>query len=277
MKPNAEKSDMLKQKIINNGYVIIDFQCLNNIHKIQEMMKQLWMFDPVELHQQHFDDAERMLKIKKAKDEIIKNDFIKKLLLENLQVFDFLFSDDIDVQANIHLRVSRPNQESDLVDWHRDTFYGNSLWEVGCWFPIFQLEEGVGLTIVQHSHLEEAKNIHFVDEHNPFRRSVTKGSIANDLGYVYAPKIDDAIAEINQSSVRLLSPKVGQAIFFFGHMIHRAQNNSNKTRISIDVRVKNMFAPTNTKPGYYQPLTRGCVAQYAESMEKLEQEVLCGN
>lgn len=75
----------------------------------------------------------------------------------------------------------------------------------------------------------------------------------------------------------IISPKVGQAIFFFSHMIHRAQNNSDKTRISIDVRVKNMFAPTNTKPGCYQPLTRGCVAQYAEKMQKNEQEVLCGN
>ncbi|GEM_PF-3218506 len=277
MKPSAEQSELLKQMMIRDGYIIIDLQYVDYIHKIQEIIHTSWMFNPVGLHQQNLDDEMRILKIKQAKDLVVKNDFIKKLLLENLHLFDFLFSQDIDLQTNIHLRVSRPNQESDLVNWHRDTFYGNSLWEIGFWFPVFPLENDVGLTIVKQSHLEKANNIRSVEEQNPFRRSVKKGSIANELGYVYAPKIDDAIAAIDQSTVRLLSPKVGQAIFFFGHMIHRAQNNSDKTRISIDVRVKNMFAPTNTKPGYYQPLTRGCVAQYVEKMQKLEQEVLCGN
>lgn len=58
-------------------------------------------------------------------------------------------------------------------------------------------------------------------------------------------------------------------IIFFRHMVHRAQNASQNTRISIDVRVKNMLAKTNTKPGYYQPLTRGVVSRYVEKMEAI--------
>lgn len=275
MKFDAQQSEILKQKMIRDGYIIADFQQLECIYKIQEKIKLLWKFDPVLLHQHHLDDELRLLKIKQIKDDIVKNQLVKSLLFENIHLFDFLFGSDIDVQDNIHLRLSRPNMECDLVDWHRDTFYGNSLWEVIVWFPIFPLEDGVGLTIVENSHLEVAKNVRFIEDKNSFRKNVVKGSIANEIGYVYAPKTDDSIESIDSASIKLLSPRVGQAILFFGHIIHRAQNHSTKTRISIDVRMKNMFAPTNTKPGYYQPLTRGCVAQYVEKMES--KGVLCGN
>lgn len=277
MKPNEKQSDDLNNKIINDGYIILDFKNIKCITDIQNTISHELQCDPVNFHHYVFDDQERLLKIKQVKDVLVKNNLLPKLLSENLNSFHFLFGSDIDIQSDIHLRISRPNQENDFIAWHRDTFYGNSFWELNFWLPVFPLESGAGLVIVRGSHLETARNIQFVEEQNYFRKQVVKGSIANELGYVYAPKSDDSISAINQSFIELISPKVGQVIVFFGHMIHRAQNNSDKTRISIDVRVKNMLAPTNTKPGYYQPLARGCVAQYVDRMENLQKEVLCGN
>ncbi len=271
---NSQKKNF---EILNDGFVIVNFNNIEYITAIQNEIKETFLINPMELHYQDIADSCRLNLIKKAKDSIVKKELVRNLLSANIDSFGMLFGPDIDIQSDIHLRISRPNQENDFISWHRDSFYGNSLWELNFWFPVFPLEPGAGLAVVEGSHLEKANNIQFVEEQNSFRKQVTKGSIANELGYVYAPKSDDAIAAIDQSSVRLLSPKVGQAIFFFGHMIHRAQNTSDKTRISIDVRVKNMLAPTNTKPGYYQPLTRGCGAQYVEKMQKLEQEVPCGN
>ena len=66
----------------------------------------------------------------------------------------------------------------------------------------------------------------------------------------YGIRIEDTV---------LVSPKIGQGILFFGCLLHRAQNFSNKTRISLDVRLCNSYAPRCEKPGYYEPLYRGLI------------------
>lgn len=263
----------------NNGYVIVDFENTDYIDIIQQQIKHCFNLNPVELHCNTMNDDQRLQLIKKAKDVLVENEVVKHLLFSNADTFRRLLGPDIDIQSDIHLRVSRPNQEGDLISWHRDTFYGNTHWELNFWFPIFPLEEGAGLVVVENSHLMPAKKIHHIEDENPFRKQVKKGSIANEIGFVYAPKCDDTILNIEKEKTKLLSPKVGQAVFFFGHMVHRAQNLSTKTRISIDVRIKNMLAPTNTKPGYYQPLIRSDIAKYVEKIQimEMENEAMCGN
>jgi hypothetical protein len=93
-----------------------------------------------------------------------------------------------------------------------------------------------------------------------------KGSLANELGYTYAPKVDDAIATCDPAQIKLLTPQVGQGILFFTNMAHRACNTSPSTRVTIDLRIKKMFAPTNTRPGYFEPLLRGPMSSCVEKM-----------
>lgn len=266
--------------LFKNGYVILDFENKNHIYTIQEEIKSVFGFDPTLFHQQKIDDAERLLLVKTAKDIIVQKEFVKSCVLANAGCFTTLLGPDIDIQSDIYLRVSRPNHEGDFINWHRDTFYGNSHWELNFWLPIFPLEEGAGLLMVDGSHSSPADNVRHVEEQNIFRKQVIKGSLANELGYLYAPKSDDvidSIAETDSSKIKLLTPRVGQAVFFFAHCVHRAQNLSSKTRVSIDVRIKHMLASTNTKPGYYQPLIRGDIAQYVEKMQAMEKGVFCGN
>lgn len=252
--------------LLENGFVIINFPKSRYLEETQKQIKSNFNFDPMEFHFQNIDDGERLSLLKSAKDAIVKNQSVKNLLLDNLNCFENFFGPDIDYQEDIHLRVSRPNYENDFIDWHRDTFYGNFYWEMNIWFPIFPLFEGAGLAFVEKSHLHSPEKIEFAQETNTFRKRVTKGSIANELGYQYAPKTDEVISNIQDYKTILLTPAVGQAVIFFGHMVHRSFNNSHKTRLSIDVRLKNMLAPTNTKLGYYKPLTRGCITQYVEKM-----------
>jgi len=268
---------MNNAQICEDGYIILDFNNAECINQIQDEVKSMFGMNPVEFHAQKIIDNERLHFVKEAKDLIVKKSLVKNLLQANTDVFETLLGPDIDVQSDIYLRVSRPNQESDFIDWHRDTFYGNSHWELNLWFPVFPLEEGAGLVIADGSHLLPASNIRPLEEQNPFRKQVVKGSIANELGYLYAPKCDDTMLEIDPSKIKLLAPKVGQFVLFFAHCLHRAQNLSSKTRISIDVRIKHMLAPTNTKPGYYQSLTRSSIARYVEKIQFMEQGVSCGN
>lgn len=256
----------MEELISANGYAIINLNCLEQILEMQEIVTRIFSCSPVEIHKKNICQDDYLLLTKKAKDEIAEKKIVKKILLSNLQSIVSLFGPDIDVQSKILLRISRPNNESDFVDWHRDTFYGNSYSEFNIWFPIFPLEEGSGLMVIEGSHLIPSTNIRPANEKDPFRRQVVRGSIANELGYIYEPKIDDTIAKRSAKNIKLLSPSLGQAIFFFGYMAHKGQNLSSKTRISADFRIKSMSAATNTKPGYYEPLQRGAISKCVEKM-----------
>lgn len=66
------------------------------------------------------------------------------------------------------------------------------------------------MLIVNGSHCIAANNVHFIEENNHFRKKITKGSIANELGYVYAPKVDDTILNLDESKIKLLTPSIGE-------------------------------------------------------------------
>ncbi|MCX7121811.1 MAG: phytanoyl-CoA dioxygenase family protein [Gammaproteobacteria bacterium] len=267
----------MENNIYKNGYAIIDFKKTNYINLIQDQINLLFFSDPAGFHKKSIDDNQRLFLIKKTLDCIVERNLVKNLLLDNKACITSLLGLDVDIQTGAYLRISRPNLEGDHIDWHRDTFYGNSNWELNFWFPVFPLEEGAGLKVIEGSHLLPPNNVRHVKEQNAFRKNVTKGSLANELGFQYAPKSEDAIEEMDQSKIKLLRPEVGQAVLFFGHMIHRAQNFSTKTRVSIDVRVKHMLAPTNTKAGYYQPLLRSDIVRCIEKMNLIAQGELCEN
>ena len=255
-----------------HGYTIIDFNNLTTLYQIQEITKQTVPFPPTEFHKKITNDEERLLLIKKIKDLILDRNLISRLFLDNIDFLIPLLGPDIDIQTDFYLRISRPNLENDFIDWHRDTFYGNSYWELNFWFPIFELEKGAGLMVVDASHLESANNVHSTDDKNTFRNKVTKGSLANELGYLYAPKVDDTISNLDTSRIKLLTPQFGQGIIFFTHMAHRAHNSSSKTRISADLRIKNMFAPTYTRPGYFKPLVRSVITSCVEKILALNEK-----
>jgi hypothetical protein len=246
------------------GFVEITFSETESLKRLQALAKDAFQSDPEHWHERNSPQELHLAAVKHLTDEIVHSDLVTSLIRSNQDIFTGLLGPDVDVQAAPHVRVSRPHLENDLIHWHRDTFYGANPWELNIWFPLFTLKEGAGLLFVEGSHRLPSNNVREIKDHNEFRRSVKKGSVAHQVGYVYLPKIDDAIAEMDSSNVRLLSPAFGQAIFFFGCGIHTAQNLSDKTRVTIDVRVKNAHATSNTRPGYYKPLARGLISQCSE-------------
>jgi len=257
---------MSDSSLSQHGYEIVKFKNLATIYEIQEVISSVFPCQPTEFHKQSVSEEERLSLVKQARDKIVAKKLTKKLFLENTDFLISLLGPDVDIQSEAYLRVSRPNCESDFIDWHRDTFYGNSYWELNFWFPVFPLEKNAGLMVVDGSHLEAANNVQSIRDKDNFRSQVTKGSLANELGYLYAPKTDDTIANLDPKRVILLTPDLGQGVIFFTHVAHRAHNSSSITRVSLDLRIKNMFAYTNTKPGYFQPLLRSAVTRCVEKM-----------
>lgn len=247
-----------------DGFVELSFGDVDPLFEIQKLLTDAFPCVPEEWHAMEKSQGEHVAFVKHISDQLAQKRLVEELVRKNADLLSPILGPDIDIQREAHLRVSRPVRESDLVDWHRDTFYGNSPWEMNLWFPVFPLREGAGLVLIQGSHVQPSRNVRDAIDADPFRKSVTKLSTANQIGYVYAPKTDDTISAMGSSGIRLLAPQVGKAILFFGCAAHRAQNRSDSTRISIDVRLRNSHTSTNTRSGYYVELCRGVISRCAK-------------
>jgi len=258
--------------LATHGYAIVEFRVLRFLNEIQSTLNEDFNCAVGDYHRKDVPQTDHIEFVRRMTQKIENGRAVVNLLRDNIDPLIQLLGPDIQVQAHPHLRVSRPNVESDFVDWHRDSFYGNTPWEINVWFPVFPLGTGSGLRLLPGSHRMPSQNVRDCRDNDSFRTEVKKGSFAHQIGYVYAPKTDDTLAKMKWDDTILLTPNFGQAILFFGSCIHKAQNLSELTRVSIDVRVKNTYAPTKTRPGYYLPLHRGIIDESASefSGEKLE-------
>lgn len=246
------------------GYQLVKLDGTTALNEIRAYMQKECGILPTLLHERDQEQAEHLNLVKKMSDDLRDKGLFRLFADENLSLFTALFGFDLDVQSVPHLRVSRPSRESDFIGWHRDTFYGNSPFEMNVWIPIFDLDQGAGLRLLPGSHLIPESNVRVVEDSNEFRRSVTRGSVANQLGYLYSPKVDDLVAGLDESETVLLQPEVGEAVVFFGSCVHRAQNLGSITRATFDLRIKHKDSPSSTKAGYYEPLSRSVVSRAAK-------------
>ena len=174
---------------------------------------------------------------------------------DNLAFFTALLGPDLDIQTNHYLRITRPGYEIDNIGIHRDTDYGNTAYEVSLSMPLIDQETGAGLNVIPGSHFKEH---HVVEQVN--RKDVVKGTNKNEMGFLYAPKIP---VGLNEKDLECIDLRFGQALgFTLGLMHGQVVNKSQKTRWSIDFRLKNSFHPIckNLKQNYYSSFKSGPVS-----------------
>lgn len=183
-----------------------------------------------------------------------------KLVEHNREVFEGIYGLDIDIQVSPYLRVARPGKICDNIGLHRDTFYGNSAFEVSNSVNLTEVNEKGALNIVAGSHrLGEIATRQTVSE------DVVKGSDANKMGFLYAPKVVQKADEYQLTPVPL---QAGQILMFSLGVLHGQEvNNDDKTRWSVDFRLKATYSPVSKhlKPGYYQPLFQSGVVAAANT------------
>ena len=247
------------KRFLRDGFVVVDLAHRKPLSRLQAIVKNFFPGDPMNWHTQNAPQEDHVGLVKMVTDAVSQSGLVFDLVQANAKPFLEFLGPDLAVQSVPHVRVSRPSHESDRIGWHRDTFYGNLPWEINIWFPLFPLADGAGLLLLPGSHRIPSVNIRDTEEADAFKKSVTKGSVANQIGYLYAPKSDNTIDSLKLDRTRLIAPRMGQAIVFFGNSVHTSQNRSNQTRISIDLRVRNAHTPTHTKPGYYRTLCRSSI------------------
>ena len=133
--------------------------------------------------------------------------------------------------------------------------------------PLVELLPGAGLALVEGSHLVPSVNVRHTEYEDLNRRSVKKGSLANKLGFVYAPKIDDSISNLSSSELKVVTPKLGEYLVFFGNMIHGGANASPHARISFDIRFTHPHQQSDVDNQFFTTFSRGVVSRVKEKFE----------
>lgn len=248
------------EQMEKSGFILVPLQYQARLLELQKLAKNVFP-EGVEWHQKKSSQEEHLDRVKILTDHVIESGLVRQMVAENIEPFIQVLGPDIDIQSSPHVRVSRPNQDGDLIDWHRDSFYGAHPTDLNIWFPLFPLGQNAGLVYLEGSHAIPVKDLRTIQDPNEFRAKVTKGSVAHQVGYVYETKTDDTISKMDPKDATLIAPEFGQVIFFFGCGVHRAQNPSNMTRFSIDCHIHNAYAPTGARPGFYRELHRGLVGK----------------
>lgn len=182
------------------------------------------------------------------------------VISEHIEEFQELIGADIHIQRQPFLRISRPEVADDNIGLHRDTWYGDTPYEVSVWIPFTDTDEENALRVAPGSHLWN-ETAHPVER---FAGGVEKGSVKHSLGFIHGqPK-------------RLASPcptvplpvRVGQMIVFSLSLLHGVEvNRSTNTRVSMDVRLANSLAPVkfarSRDENYYEPLCTSPVTEAA--------------
>lgn len=255
-----------------DGFSEFDLNQPDLINAMQALLKKTLPLDRYQDQSVYFDAYAEQVKV--AVDQMAESQLVGELLKKNQALITTLCGPDVDMQEIPHVRVARAQSKTDVTGWHRDTFYGNTPYEVNIWFPLMPLPEGSGLRLVRSSHLRPERNVRpaAIPEDIAKNRQVDRGSAANQIGFLYAPKTEDGIEFMDPKDDILVAPKLGHGIIFFGACIHGGATPTREgVRVSIDVRVRNTFAPTNTKPGFYVPLFRGLISAYSQKF--LEREL----
>lgn len=237
---------------IENGYEIVDLP--NGAHVVAGILKLTAMLGKLP----EYRGGDVTLHAQAA--ELVSG-IPLQIVSSNLPYFTRLLGSDLHIQQKPFLRISRPGVADDNIGMHRDTWYGDTPYEISVWIPFTDTDEGNALRVAPGSHLwsEEAHPVERVDG------SVEKGSVKHSLGFIHGqPK--RLVGGVPTIPLRV---RVGQMIVFSLALLHGVEvNRSTRTRVSMDVRLTNSLAPVkfsrSRNEHYYEPLCRSPVSEVAK-------------
>ncbi len=159
-----------------------------------------------------------------------------------LSVFRAFIGPDLHIQGQPYLRISRPGKSTDNIGLHRDTFYGQSPYEVTVHIPFTTVDADSALCVADDTHLNAEADFEVVSKG---KADWDKGSPRHLMGFPYAPKkiLDDLGTRLHSVPLQL-----GQAMIFTPALIHGQEvNRGDTTRVSTDLRIVNSLAPIHIK------------------------------
>lgn len=165
-------------------------------------------------------------------------------------IAEYLGDNQITFQSKLYLRAARPSNGSDVVGWHRESFYGAPPQTVNFWIPVANVTRENCLYHIPASDQLAPTDLTVIQEVD---RSVEPGSPSHHIGLLYAPKV--IVGGVDLTEGEPLYVPSGQCALFPGELIHgAAMNRTDKIRFSLDLRVLAFEYLYDAKLGYFEPL-----------------------
>ena len=242
-----------------DGYSVLDLppEVTHYIRRVVESIEEKFVWLPN--YKEHDLDAH-------ARTAGICSGIPKQAILCEIDYFRSILGGDIHIQRKPYLRISRPGEGKDNIGYHRDTWYGDTPYELSVWIPLTDTDEGNCLYVKPGSHIapESAYPTKRIS-----RPDVKKGGKKHSLGFIYDPP--KALSKpVKMTPVPV---KVGQMIVFPLSLLHGQEiNRSQYTRFSIDCRLANSLAPVkwarSRAKEYYEPLCSTEISDIAKAYYK---------
>lgn len=217
----------------------------------------------LESYHEHVDDETHTRTQWALANHVWDTDLSRRLVEGLFEAVVSFIGPGIKYQTKPFLRIARPGRASDNIDYHRDTFYGQSPYEATIHVPFVECDEDKALRMVPGSHVL-AEDAFDVGTGAPSDWS--RGSPKHQMGFPYAPK---ELVDLDEDALVPIVLRLGEAVIFSPAIVHGQRvNNGSSTRFSIDLRVVSADAPLDAdrlKPARgYADLTRSPVSEAAE-------------
>ena len=132
-----------------------------------------------------------------------------------------LLGPDIAIQSKLNLSIQMPQDKSSILDLHTDSLSGQSVFEVVSWIPLTDSYDSNSMFI--------------------FSPEISK-EILNDMPNFHKSGMKE-LFEKYRKEAEFINVKYGEGLIFSPTLFHgNVLNETNKTRISINCRFKNIFS-----------------------------------
>lgn len=211
--------------LIKNGYLIIDIKN-KNYSELKNFLKKhlVKKYKNVNLEELHsYIDIVKLNKIRMSLFKKINKSskFKNNLFLSAKNYIEGCVGSEI-CSSDINLSIQMPSDDSSLLEMHTDFFSGESLFQINLWIPFMNVKK--------------TQSMFIINPENSYK--ILKKIRSNQ-------KINFKIIQKNYSrKFKWLNIKSGQGLIFSPNCLHgNTINKENKTRISVNIRYKNIFSP----------------------------------
>ena len=149
--------------------------------------------------------------------------------------------------SDINLSVQLPHDHSSLLSMHSDFFSGESIFQINLWVPFMNVRKTQSMFII-----------------NPINSINILKKIKNDQKINF-----DKIETKYKKQMNWVQLQEGEALIFSPNCLHgNVVNNEKNTRVSLNVRFKNLYSPytdfkNEKKIGtFYKPLKISSITKF---------------
>jgi sporadic carbohydrate cluster 2OG-Fe(II) oxygenase len=213
------------QSLLKNGYFIFNIKNKNyneiKKHIQKRIIKKSKKIKLDDLHKHIKIDKLNKLRMNLFKD-INKNSNFKENIFKSAEKFiEGCVGSEI-CSSDVNLSIQIPNDVTSLLEMHTDFFSGESLFQVNLWIPFMNVKKTQSMFIINP-----------IDSYKILKKIKNNKKINfKDINKQYS------------KNFKWLELKSGQALIFSPNCLHgNVVNKENKTRISINIRYKNIFSP----------------------------------